>query len=282
MEITKITKITDIENDGLNMAADGKFLYIRCKRAMYKYDTENMDLAANNIVFKKDGKARGFSVCDEFIFLTDFCDLYILDKDDLRIIEIIRIGTDLSSDLGAVRFGRQKAYICIRNGKMAVMDIATRSFGRFDIGDSSFWDHCVAENRIYAGTVKGELLEIDANDMRVMKTAVLGAKNIYSVVLNGGFIYTVSQDMTIKAVNAESFETVYAAKKAVGGMARILGVHDGNIYAADSNKITLWDSNTLQFRGKIDIPTGSFNKGAALYENKLFGSDYQSVYSCVL
>jgi len=275
-------KIIDLENDGLNMAADEQFLYIRCKRAMYKYDIADMSLTAYNVIFKKDGKARSFSICDKYIFLIDFCDLYILDKSDMQVAEVIRLGTDLSSDLGAVRFDPQKAYICIRNGKMAVMDIATRDIDRFDISDSSFWDHCVAGNRIYAGTVKGELIEIDTNDMQTIKKITLGKKNIYSVVLSGSLIYTAAQDMTIKAVNAGSFETFYTAKKAVGGMARILGFHEDNLVAADSNKITLWDKQTLQFREKFDFPTGSFNKGAMLHENRLFGSDYQSVYSCIL
>ena len=275
-------KMIDLENDGLNMVADEQFLYIRCKRAMYKYDIADMSLTAHNVIFKKDGKARNFSICDKYIFLTDFCDLYILDKSDLQVAEVIRLGTDLSSDLGVVKFDLKKAYISIRNGKMAVMDIATRDIVKFDISDSSFWDYCVAGNRIYAGTVDGELLEIDTKNMRIVRTAALGKKNIYSVVLIGSLIYTVSQDMTIKAVNADSFETVYTAKKAVGGMAKILGVLNDNLVVADSNKITLWDKQTLQLREKFDFPTGSFNKGAMLHENRILGSDYQNVYCCTL
>jgi hypothetical protein len=124
-----ITKLLSIENDGLNMAAEGQFLYLRCMRAMYKYDLTDMRLTAQNSIFKKDGKARNFSICGAFIFLTDFCDLYILEKENLRIIRVIRLGEDLSSDLGTVRFGHGKAYICIRNGKMAVMDIMEMAAG---------------------------------------------------------------------------------------------------------------------------------------------------------
>jgi hypothetical protein len=36
-------KILDLENDGLNMVADGQFLYIRCKRDMCKYDLTDPD-----------------------------------------------------------------------------------------------------------------------------------------------------------------------------------------------------------------------------------------------
>lgn len=80
----EINKIFDLENDGVNMAVDGQFLYIRCKRVMHKYNLTDMSLATQNIIFKKDGKARGFAIYDNLIFLTDFCDLYILNKNDLQ------------------------------------------------------------------------------------------------------------------------------------------------------------------------------------------------------
>ena len=92
-------KIFDLENDGLNMAEDGQFLYIRCKRAVHKYALADMSLAAPNIVFKKDGKARSLSICDKYILLTDFCDLYILDKDTLQVQDVLRLGMNLSSDI---------------------------------------------------------------------------------------------------------------------------------------------------------------------------------------
>lgn len=278
----EIVKILDLENDGLNMAVDGQFLYIRCKRAMYKYNLSDMSLATHDVIFKKDGKARSFSTCDKYVFLTDFCDLYILFKSDLQVVEVIRLGEDLSSDLGGVRCDVQKAYISIRNGKMAVMDIGTKTVNKFDISDSSFWDHCVVGNRIYVGTVKGELLEIDAGDMQIFRKMDLCKKNIYSVVINDGFIYTVSQDMTIKIVSIDFFETVCVVKKAVGGMAKILGIYKDILFVADSNKITLWDKQTLQFHEKFAFPTGSFNKGVMLHGNKLYGSDYQSVYSTTI
>ena len=60
-------RIIDLENDGLNMATDGLYLYIRCKRTMYKYSLTDIGLSIENVIFKKDGKARGFSICDNYI-----------------------------------------------------------------------------------------------------------------------------------------------------------------------------------------------------------------------
>lgn len=282
--MNKITfkNLFEIANDGLNMALDAQSLYIRCKRTMYKYSLSDMSQTAYNDIFKKDGKARSFSICEKYVFLTDFCELYILEKDNLQILEILRLGEDLSSDLGAVRFDAQKAYICIRNGKIAVMDIDTKKYQKHDISNSTFWDFCVVGNSLYAGTVQGELLEVDTTNMRVNKKTGLGKKNIYSTIFNDNLIYTVSQDMTIKATNIDSFEVACVAKKAVRGMAKILGTYKNVLIVADSNKISIWDDKTLQLQNEFAFPTGHFNKGVILNGNKLYGSDYQGVYCAEL
>ena len=277
----EIKKVLNLENDGLNMATDGQFLYIRCKRTMLKYRLDDMNLLAENVIFKKDGKARNFSVCEKYIFLTDFCDLYILNKSNLQVIEVIRLGEDLSSDLGVVRFDEQKAYINIRNGKMAVMDIETFTVKKFSVGDSSSWDHTIVGNHIYTGTVKGELIETNKNTMQLVRKIDLCKKNIYNAFHHNGTLFTVSQDMTIKAVNIDTFEIACVAKKAVKGMTRILGVYNDSLIIADGG-ISLWDKRSLELQNRFDFPTGHFNKGVLLYNNMLIGSDYESIYYYML
>ena len=163
------TKILDMENDGLNMASDGHFLFFRCKRAFYKFDFTQICLAAQNTVFAKDGKSRNFAVCDQYLIVADFCDLLVLDKWDLKVVKTMRLGTDLSSDLGVVRCDDRNAYINIRNGKMAVLDLATLTVTRHEICEESSWEHCVAGNRLYTGTVSGSLIETDKTDMRLLR-----------------------------------------------------------------------------------------------------------------
>lgn len=270
-------KLLDLENDGLNMAADERFLYIRCKRAMYKYDMSDMRLSAANEIFKKDGKARSFSLCEKYVFMTDFCDLYMLDKRDLHLLDILRLGENLSSDLGEVRFDARNAYISIRNGGMAVMDLNTKEISKTVIAETSSWDFCVANTRIYAGTVGGELIEIDTNNMRVLRKNKICSKNIYSVVYHNGIIYTVSQDTTIKAVDAADLNVIGEKKKAVKGMVRILGIRKDCVVIADGG-ISLWDKQTLNLVDRFDLPTGHFNKGALLHDDILFVSDYKSVF----
>jgi len=248
---------------------------------MYKYILADMWLIAENVIFKKDGKARAFSIHKNYIHLTDFCDLYILNKNDLQISEVMRLGADLSSDLGAIRYDDHNAYISIRNGKMAVMDVGTRTVSYTDISDSSSWDFCIIGNYIYTGTVKGELIETDTRNMQLIRKLELCRKNIYSVVHNDGIIYTVSQDMTIKAVDIKTLEVACAAKKAVKGMTRILGFHNNSLVVADGG-ISLWDKKTLELQNRFDFPTGHFNKGVLLHDDFLVGSDYQSIYRCTL
>lgn len=90
-------------------------------------------------------------------------------------------------------------------------------------------------------------------------------------------LYTVSQDTTIKAVNAQTLEMIRTADKAVKGMTRIVGIYEDRLVVADGG-ISLWDKRTLELCGRFDFPTGHFNKGAILQDNVLIGSDFQSIY----
>jgi len=277
-----IDKILSLENDGLNMAIYDSCLWIRCKREMLKYNIGDMSLLSQNTIFNKDGKARGFTVDDNFIYLFDFCDYHILQKDNLQVIKTTRIGEDLSSDICGVRTNKQNAYISIRNGKIAVTNKNNIDVSFYDLCNSSFWDYILLKDFIYAGCVTGELIEVNINKMSVRRKNPIHKKNIYSVAVNNGVIYTVSQDMTIKATSIETFEILCAAKKAVKGMAKIIGFIKDDMVVADSNKISLWNKENLDFKRKIDFPTGVFNKGVLLYENTLYGSDNQGVYALKL
>jgi len=273
-------KILDIENDGINLSVDGDFLYMRCKRSMYKYDLTNMQMAAENIIFKKDGRARGFSICDDFIFLHDFLDLYILDKNDLTVKESFRLGENLSSDVcGLIWFDFPKAYLNIRNGWIYILDIQTKEVKNVKVNDSGSWGgFAMAGSHLFYPTVKGELLEIDRDSLDVIRKVNLCKKNIYSVVHEDGLLYMTSQDQTIKIVDAASLETTCVIKKAVAGMVGIIGIHNDNlVIAGNRTPFSFWDKKTLQLRKNIDFP-----RSAILHKGVLFGSDHQSIYKMIL
>ena len=274
-------KILDIENDGMTLAADKQYLYFRGNRSMYKYDLLNSHMAAENTVFKKDGKARGFSIFDNFVFLYDFLDLYILCKNDLKIKSSLRLGENLSSDIcGIMWLDASNVYVKMRNGGIYVLDINTNKYDKVQVSNSSFWSDCTTENYLYVGTVNGELFEISMKTLEVIRKIQLCKKNIYGIVHEDGLLYTTSQDQTIKVVDTALFETVGIAKKAVTGMVNIAGVHKNNlIITGDRNPLSLWDKKTLQLYRTVDFPQ---NRSTIQNGNNLFGCDRKSIYKLTL
>ena len=273
-------KILDLKNDGkINMAVDGEYLYIRCLNAMYKYDAQNMRLAARNEIFKKDGKSRGFDIFGDLIFLKDFLDLYILRKDDLQMVDMVRLGENLSSDVGGVMwFDAPNVYVKIRNGKIYNLNINTKEIVRHDVTDSSFWAYCIVDDKIYAGTVKGDLAEIDKEILTVSRKISLGRMNIYNVVYRDGLLYTLSQDTNIKVVDVSSFEIAATVRNAARGMSNLLGIYNNCLVVADSGNISFWDTDGLKLREKFPFKSGWNNSGVRLFGNVLYGSDYNSIY----
>jgi hypothetical protein len=271
-------KILDAENGVTQMDSDDQFLYILSKRVMYKYDLKDMSLIAQNTLVKKDGKERDFAIFGDLIFFRDFLDLYILNKEDLQLKDALRLGEDLSSDIGGVMwFDAPKAYVRVRNGWIYVLDINTKEVEKVQISDSSFWGWCVTENVLYAGTVNGELLEVEKKTLNILRKIQLHRKNIYGVIYEDGLLYTVSQDQHIKITDAASFKAVCASKKANFGMVRHFGLHEDSVIVRGSKcPLSAWDKKTLQPLGSIDIPIG-----LKLHDGKLLVSDNQGVYEII-
>ena len=122
--MTDKIKLLNMENNGMNMAIDGQFLFILCNLTIYKYDLTTMSLIAQNVIFKKDGKARGISIFGENIFIHDFLNLHILEKNSLKVKEVLRLGENVSSDVcGVMWVDSTKVYVKIRNGWIYVLDL---------------------------------------------------------------------------------------------------------------------------------------------------------------
>ncbi|MDR0324518.1 MAG: hypothetical protein LBI19_00300 [Oscillospiraceae bacterium] len=286
----EIVKILDIENDGSNMASDGNSLYLRCGKAIHKYNLSDMKMTAHNEIFKKNGKARRLAISKNHIIISDFCDLYVLNKDNLHVIFIIRLGENQSSDITAVHCDaeKEKAYVSIRNGFMAIVDITTQVFEKSKFNDKSAWDFAVTRERLYIGTAGGELFEMDKLDMRIIKTTQLCKPNVnvHSVLpicSEQSFpcdylLYTMSRDKFIRILKAGDFENVQMVKTPASTSARFLGVYKDYLIMADWSDILLWDKNTLQHYKTFKFPTGYYINGVLLVDNTLYGSDFQSVY----
>ena len=274
------TKILDMENDGLDIAVSGQMLFIRNKSKIYKYDLSDFRECISNEILKKDGKSRKMSVFGDYIFFVDFLDLYIIDKNTLQVIDNLRLGENLSTDLGEVMwFDHPNAYIRVRNGWVYVLDIITKNTNKVKVCESSFWhlSWCITDNFLYAGTVTGELLEIKKDSLNVTCTKQLFKKNIYGVIYEDGFIYTAAPqppDQAIAVIDAHTFETVCVAKKAISGMLHIFHVEGDNIYIK-GNKVPLsaWDKKTLKPLGQTDFPIG-----IKLQDNSIITYDKTGLY----
>ena len=280
----EMNKLFDLENNGLNMAADSHFLYIMGKRSINKYDLLTIKQAAHNDIFEKDGKSRSFIICEEFIFLYDFCDLYVFDINTLMMIDKIRLGDDLKSDIcGRMWSDSQKIYIIIRNGEIVAMDIKTKKYNRHKICDSTLDIYSITENRIYAVSYSEIFYEIEKDTMQIIKTIILKNKVNDIYIPEGGVKYIIKKDKSIRAMDLKTFKIICTAKKAVSSsLANFIGIYNDNILIADFGKITLWDAETLHPREKYFFPTGDYNKGVMLYKNKLYGSDYHSIYNAII
>ena len=291
-------KILDFENNGVRIAADGKFLYLGSKGTISKYRLSDMSLTAH-IAIKDNTKKKTvysmlwFSIFDEYIFAWDFCDLYVVLKEDLQLLYTVRLGKNSSSDVcGVLDFDKANACVNIRNGIIDVFDINTRQTTRFEISNSTIWAHCIVGDRIYCGTAKGELLEIERLTMRVIRKIQL-TKNmaIYSVAFYNDMLYTTSEK-SIKVVDANTFEIVpidlqnddlrtigvYAGELQTTE-ANIIGICGENFVVTEHRRIALFDTETLLLQERFKFPTGyRFLRYAVLDGEKLYGSDEHGIY----
>jgi len=276
-------KILDLPNDGiLNLAADEEFLYVRCMRTLYKYKLDGMSLAASNAIFKKDGRARAMTAGESYIALRDFCDLYVIRKDDLQVEYSLKLGENVSSDLCEVRCGASHVYLSIRGGLFAAVDIVSQSVEKQKLCDGSTWDMAYTGDKLYAGTTGGELLEIDTDGLRLIRRMQLCKPNVHSMVYHKGMLYTASRDRAVRIIDAATFEVVRKTVKAISTSGLLYGVWNDALVVADWGGVSLWDAQTLEKRESFKFPTGDYNGGVLLAGNVLYGSDKTGVYQCTL
>ena len=297
----EIVKILDFENNGVCTVVDGEFLYLGSSGAIGKYRLSDMSLIVHATIINKIKKTvytmLRFSIFDEYIFVWDFCDLYIVLKEDLQLLYTVRLGKNSSSDIcGVLDFDKTNVYVNIRNGRIDIFDINTRQAKRFEISNSTIWAHCIVENRIYCGTSKGELLEIERFTMRVIRKIQL-TKNIaiYSVVFFNDILYTTSEK-SIKVVDVKTFKIIPIELKndelrAFGvnagelqtTEANIIGKCGDNFVIAERRKIALFDVETLLLRERFDFPTGYRHLRYAVLDGKnVYGSNEHGIYRCTL
>ena len=248
-------KILEIKSYLIQMdIVDDQFMYVLSDREMLKFALNGLNLVEQNILLPKDGRSRGFSIHGDYIFLHDYLHLYVLSKHDLRLINHFQLGENNASDVcGVMWYDAPNAYVKIRNGRVYIVDVKTGAVDKHDVTNGSFWSQHLTDNTFYVGTVKGELLEIDRAGLQLIRGKSLGNKNIYSVLLDEGIIYTISQDMSLKAIDAETFEVLRENPKAGLGISKIVGVYEDKIMTVSRGTATMWLKENFRKREEMGL-----------------------------
>jgi outer membrane protein assembly factor BamB len=276
-----IEKVIESQNTGLNMGISNGHIYVRNGKYLFKYDLSTFTEIIKAQIFRKDGKARSFYFCNNRIYLRDFCDLYEINCDTLEIIRTWKLGENLSSDICAIIGNNYKVYACIRGGKITVIDLKNNNLKQYSIINSSMWNIVIHNSNVYVSCVNGELIELDKDNMSIIRKNQIHKKNIYSLFIHKDILYTVSQDTFLKATDITHFETIFAIKKAVSNMSTILGIYENKMVTSNpnQNEITIWNTEDLSIVEKIKFPTGGLNSNGIIMKNNcIYGSNQDGVY----
>lgn len=108
-----------------------------CKKMLYKINKESGKIVCKKEIFEKEGSARIITADEKQIYISDFCTLYVLGREDYEIIGKWKIGQDLSSDICGMTVDEKRIYCSIRNGRIITVDKS--SFGKHEyvISDAS-------------------------------------------------------------------------------------------------------------------------------------------------
>lgn len=250
---------------------DKEHIFLLAGLTVVKLDKTENKIVGEKILFQKEGKSRSLIADDTFVYVKDFCDLHILEKETLALIQKIHLGTDLSSDICGMGVDEDYLYLSIRNGSMA--KIHTKhpfQTEMYPVTDSSIWNFAIANDFIYAGNVNGDLLIIDKASMGVVKKIESGKQNLKSVLLTGDLLITASQDKKMTVRDAKNYEVIQSLGNVHRKAFSIVGVYEGQIYTLSRAcaEIKVWDSKSWKLIETITIPWGCTQ--ARIQENRLY------------
>ncbi|NLY88373.1 MAG: hypothetical protein GX085_01960 [Firmicutes bacterium] len=260
--------LVELENPVLRLKKAGDILYAIAGKELIKIDSSTGRVIQREAIFPKDSKTRKFVIDKDAIYCRDFCRLYKIDLETLKINNTWELGTDLSSDICALGFDEDHVYASIRNGGFAVIQKATGEVKVYSVSESSIWEMIISDY-IYAGNVAGELLVIDKHDIKVLKKEAIHKKNLKSLLLVGDVIYTASQDLSIAKVDKNTLETIASHKRCHKKMFYFAGIWRDFLLTVSPpcGEMKIWNEPDLSLYKPIWRGTwGSFIDGDILYE----------------
>lgn len=260
--------LIELENPILRLGKSGNILYVISGKKFIKVDSNTGEILQKAEVFAKDSKTRRFIIDKDVIYCRDFYRLYKIDAGTMEIISRWELGSDLSSDICALGSDETNIYASIRNGGFAVINKSSGEVKTYAVSDSSIWDMIVSD-RIYAGSVDGNLYVIDKAGFKVLDSKPIHKKNLKSLLLEGDVIYTASQDLSIAKVNKNTLDVIDRKKRCHNKMFYIAGIWQDCLVTVSPpcGEMKVWNKSDFSLyrtvnRGNWD----SFIDGDRLYE----------------
>ncbi len=234
----------------------GDLIDFLCRKTLYKTDKETKKIVYQKQVFEKEGSARIMTADKNRIYISDFCDLYALDREDYEIVGKWRLGTDLSSDICGMTVDEKRIYCSIRNGRIITVDKLSFTRHEYLITDASMWSLKIFENYLLCGTVNGQLLLLDRDTMSEENRLMLSRQNIRNLYVNDTIVYAACQDKSLFKIDLPNFSLSESRKHVHKKMFDCVGIYNEMLVTVSHpcSEIALWDRNTLEKKKEIKIP----------------------------
>lgn len=262
-----------IKSEGavLGFCIKNQYIDFLCKKTLYKIDKESKAIVYKKEIFEKEGAARIMAADENRIYISDFCTLSILNREDYEMIGKWKIGEDLSSDICGMVIDEKRVYCSIRNGRIITVDKSFFSRNESIVSNASMWSLKIFNNYLLCGTVNGQLLLLDKETLSVEKKLILSKQNVRSLYVNGTILYAACQDKKLFKIDLSEFKILASQKNVHQKMFDCVGLYDDMLVTASypCSEIALWDMNTLEKRKEIKTPL-SLSGNAYIEGDKLY------------
>ena len=262
-----------IKSEGavLGFCIQKNYIDFLCKKTLYKIDKDSRKIILKKEIFEKEGSARIMTDDENRIYISDFCTLYVLSREDFEIIGKWKIGEDLSSDICGMTVDEKRIYCSIRNGRILTVDKFSFDKHEYAISEASMWSLKLFDHCLLCGTVDGQLLLLDRDTMFSEKKLILSKQNIRSLYVNGTTLYAACQGKKLFKIDLPKFEIVEMQKNVHKKMFDCVGLYDDMLVTVSypCSEISLWDMNTLEKRKEIKSPL-SLSGNAHIEGDKLY------------
>lgn len=245
-----------LNNTVTGFSVDSEFIDCICGTKVIKADKSTGNILLETQLFKKEGLSRNLISDNKQLIIKDFCMLYILNKSDYSVIQSLKLGDDLSSDICGLTSDENYIYAAIRNGKITVINKKSFKTKIYEISENSIWDMKNYKDYLICGTVGGKLLIIDKKEMKIKDMMDIGKQNIASIAINDNIVYTAGQDKKLCEIDLLESKIILQKRNVHKKMFDCIGIYRDSVLTVSHpcNEISFWDKNTLNLIRTINMP----------------------------